>query len=70
MALLPQHWRKDLSRATGDVMIRIDVNDGTTTEQIRAEAAQVLTDPAVGNWEIVACDTLANSNRHSKDENQ
>ena len=66
LALLPEHWKKELWRATGDVVIRIRVNDGTTADQIRVEAGDVLTDPAIAHWGIVACHTVADGSGESK----
>jgi hypothetical protein len=58
LALLPQHWRKDLRNAAGDVVIRVQVAEGVTSAAVRDEAAAALAESGTGQWELVACETL------------
>ncbi|GGL07253.1 hypothetical protein Sme01_11860 [Sphaerisporangium melleum] len=58
LALLPDEWRKDLRQANGGIVIRVDTEDDTTSDQIRATVAEVLKDPAISHWELSACQTL------------
>ena len=67
LALLPTEWNKDLKQATGDVVIRVRVEDGTSREDLRTRVAQILTDPAVSHWEVVSADVLASSEFEAKD---
>lgn len=67
LALLPDEWRKDLKQATGDVVIRVHVNDGTTNEEVRSKVAEILADPAVSHWEMVSSDILTISEFEAKD---
>jgi hypothetical protein len=59
LALLPGRWRKDLRQATGDIVIRVHVDDDITPAQVRAEVGAVLANPEVSHWELVACHTLS-----------
>lgn len=58
LALLPERWRKDLRQATGDVVIRVHTDEDVTGAQIRAEAVEALTDPAISHWELADCHVL------------
>ncbi|WP_248966398.1 hypothetical protein [Sphaerisporangium perillae] len=59
LALLPEQWRKDLRQANGELVIRIDTADDTTSDQIQAAVAEALNDPAISHWELRTCQTLA-----------
>ncbi|MET8160428.1 hypothetical protein ABZT47_29055 [Sphaerisporangium sp. NPDC005289] len=59
LALLPDKWRKDLRQANGEIVIRVDTADDTTSDQIQATVAQVLNDPAISHWELRTCNPLA-----------
>ncbi|MBG0829076.1 hypothetical protein HS041_14990 [Planomonospora sp. ID67723] len=58
MALLPSRWHKDLTQATGDIVIRVRTDDDTTSADVRAEVSEILTNPEVDHWELVVCRTL------------
>ncbi|GII02135.1 hypothetical protein [Planobispora takensis] len=62
MALLPSRWHKDLTQATGDIVIRVRTDAGTTSADVRAEVAEILTNPEVGHWELVTCRPLHTRN--------
>ena len=54
LALLPSRWRKELSNAAGDLVIRVQ-SDDSTSAQMRDEIARILQDPAVSSWSLVGC---------------
>ncbi|WP_214411846.1 hypothetical protein [Sphaerisporangium fuscum] len=58
MALLPDGWRKDLRQANGEIVIRVDTADESTSAQIAAMVTEVLTDPAISHWELRTCHAL------------
>jgi hypothetical protein len=58
MALLPSRWHKDLSHATGDIVIRVRPDEPTTDAEVRAVVTEILTNPEVDHWELVTCRTL------------
>lgn len=70
MALLPGHWHKDLSRAGGDIVIRMRVTEPLTGEQVRAEVARTLANPEVDRWELVACHVLSATSTSAREESQ
>ncbi|MFC4590511.1 hypothetical protein [Sphaerisporangium corydalis] len=61
LALLPEQWRKDLSQANGEIIIRVDTQDDTTGEQVEETITAVLDDPAISHWSLRACQTLSPS---------
>ncbi|MFF5207105.1 hypothetical protein [Streptosporangium sp. NPDC000396] len=67
LALLPRRWRKDLRQATGEIVIRVHTDECMTNAQIRAEVTEILTDPAVNDWELVTCHTLAVGHHERKE---
>ncbi|HEX4817135.1 MAG TPA: hypothetical protein VFV66_30710 [Nonomuraea sp.] len=72
LALLPRNWAKDLSQATGDIVIRVRPDEPTTSAQVRDRVAEILTNPEVSHWELVTCHTLPNRQPNwtsSKEEN-
>ncbi|GAA3841761.1 hypothetical protein GCM10022226_75330 [Sphaerisporangium flaviroseum] len=58
LALLPDHWRKNLRQANGEIIIRVETDDDITTTQIQETVTEVLTDPAISHWRLRACHTL------------
>ncbi|MEV6983475.1 hypothetical protein AB0M95_19775 [Sphaerisporangium sp. NPDC051017] len=66
MALLPSRWHKDLTQATGDIVIRVRTDEPTTTAQVRAVVTEILTNPEVDNWELVTCRTLLARNHEEE----
>jgi hypothetical protein len=58
LALLPEKWHKDLRQASGDIIIRVDTADDTTSAEIQAMVTAVLADPAISHWRLRACHTL------------
>ncbi|GIH94895.1 hypothetical protein ACFFMN_24710 [Planobispora siamensis] len=58
MALLPSRWHKDLTQATGDIVIRVRTDGDTTSADVRAEVTEILANPEVGHWELVTCRPL------------
>ncbi|MCT9933208.1 hypothetical protein N5079_23645 [Planotetraspora sp. A-T 1434] len=66
MALLPGRWHKDLTQATGDIVIRVRADDKTTSAEIRAQVVEILTNPEVSHWELVTCHTLP-AKHHGQD---
>ncbi|MEU4579622.1 hypothetical protein ACBI99_07635 [Nonomuraea sp. ATR24] len=62
MALLPSRWHKDLTQATGDIVIRVRPDEPTTSAQVRDVVAEVLTNPEIDHWELVTCRTLLTRN--------
>ncbi|MEV7969704.1 hypothetical protein AB0O34_27555 [Sphaerisporangium sp. NPDC088356] len=59
LALLPEKWHKDLRQGNGDIIIRVDTADDTTSAQIQATVNAALTDPAISHWQLRACETLS-----------
>ncbi|WP_049563141.1 hypothetical protein [Nonomuraea sp. SBT364] len=66
MALLPSRWHKDLTQATGDIVIRVRPDGATTSAQVRDVVTEVLTNPEIDHWELVTCRTLLTRN-HEED---
>ncbi|GIH67776.1 hypothetical protein Mth01_00290 [Sphaerimonospora thailandensis] len=66
MALLPERWRKDLIRAAGEIVIRVNAGDETSA-RIRAEVMEILTNPEVGHWQLVACGLVADGHPEPKE---
>jgi hypothetical protein len=58
LALLPEKWHKDLRQVNGDLVIRIDTADDTTSDEIQAMVTAALDDPALGQWRLRSCHTL------------
>lgn len=63
LSLLPEKWHKDLRQANGDIIIRVDTADETSTAEIRAAVVQALADPAISHWEIRSCHLLTPDDR-------
>ncbi|WP_433236582.1 hypothetical protein ACQPYK_27330 [Streptosporangium sp. CA-135522] len=59
LSLLPGQWRKELTAANGDIVIRVHTDDDTTTAQIRVKVTAALSAPEVSHWELATCDTVA-----------
>ncbi|MCG5216075.1 hypothetical protein [Streptosporangium sp. KLBMP 9127] len=70
LALLPSRWHKDVSQATGDIVIRVRTDEDTTSAQVRAEVTEILTAPEVDHWELVTCQPLPMSRTLAKEENR
>lgn len=66
MALLPSRWHKDLTQATGDIVIRVRTDGPTTSAQVRDVVTEILTNPEIDDWELVTCRTLLARN-HEED---
>ncbi|MEV4101415.1 hypothetical protein AB0J42_14255 [Nonomuraea sp. NPDC049649] len=58
MALLPRTWEKDLTQASGDIVIRVCPDEPTTCARVREQVTEILTNPEVDRWELVSCHTL------------
>ncbi|MEV7967220.1 hypothetical protein AB0O34_14735 [Sphaerisporangium sp. NPDC088356] len=56
LALLPDQWSKDLTQANGEITIRVETGDDTTTTaQIQRTVTEALTDPAISHWRLHTC---------------
>ena len=63
LALLPRQWQKDLSQASGEIVIRIRPGEKTTSEEIHAEVTRALASSEVSHLELVACRPLVAGRR-------
>ncbi|MEV4185807.1 hypothetical protein AB0J28_30720 [Streptosporangium canum] len=63
LSLLPAQWRKELTAANGEIIVRVRTEDDTTIEQIRVKVTAALTAPEVSHWELATCDAPA-TGRH------
>lgn len=67
MALLPRGWEKDLRQSIGEIVIRVNTDEELTDVDIRARVAEILTNPEVSGWRVVACHTLATGPREMEE---
>ncbi|GII88182.1 hypothetical protein Ssi03_61720 [Sphaerisporangium siamense] len=58
LALLPRRWHKDLRHVTDEIAIRVQTDDHVTAAQIRDQVAEILTNPEVSDWAVLACEPV------------
>ncbi|MCW2880414.1 MAG: hypothetical protein JWQ95_4514 [Sphaerisporangium sp.] len=58
LALLPEQWRKDLRQANGEIVIRVDTDDATTSAEIQETVIAALADTAINHWRLQTCNPV------------
>jgi hypothetical protein len=62
MALFPRQWRRDFRHVDGDIVVRLEVYDASDAE-IRRAVSAALTDPEIGQCQLVSCELQAGLGR-------